>query len=473
MQTPQRATNPQTDPQRPRYHFLPPSGWLNDPNGLIEVGGLTHLFYQHNPHGAFHDAIHWGHAVSRDLVHWEHLPIALYPTPDGPDAKGCWSGCAVLDGGVPTLLYTGVHPQVQCLATSDNGLLTWHKQPRPILAEPPPDIDVFIHDGSPAFRDPFVWREGETWRMVVGVGFELGGGGALLYSSPDLRAWTYDGVAHRGRFEEGGYTWECPNLFALDGRHVLLVSEWGSGGTHAQVGSFDGLRFSPSWTGRPDHGHSFFAPLTFADSRGRRLMFAWLREERSDAAQLRAGWSGVISLPRELRVEDDLLLQRPVPELESLRREGFSLQALTLTDGESRRLEVEGDDLEVELSLEELGAACFELTLRASPDGEERTLLELDGGAGLLTVDTRHASLDPEANGRLVCAPHVFGKDPRLRVFVDASVVEVFLDERICLSARVYPTRPDSLGVEVASRDGAVTIRELRAWQTALLHSPA
>ena len=107
------------DPHRPQYHFLPPANWMNDPNGLIEWSGQLHLFYQYNPHGAFHGTIHWGHAVSQDRVHWEDLPIALAPTPGGLDAGGCWSGCAVDDGGTPTLLYTG-HAA---------GRLSRHRQP--------------------------------------------------------------------------------------------------------------------------------------------------------------------------------------------------------------------------------------------------------------------------------------------------------------------------------------------------------
>lgn len=92
------------DPLRPHYHFLPPANWMNDPNGLIAWNGQYHLFYQHDPHAAHWGTIHWGHAVALDLIHWEHYPIALAPTPDTPDADGCWSGCAVNNDGVPTLI---------------------------------------------------------------------------------------------------------------------------------------------------------------------------------------------------------------------------------------------------------------------------------------------------------------------------------------------------------------------------------
>src|SRR5438552_1232240 len=111
------------DPHRPHYHFLPPANWMNDPNGLIQWKGQYHLFYQYNPYGSFHAQIHWGHAVSSDLVHWTDLPIALTPTPERADTEGCWTGCAIDNNGTPTLLYSGVHPQVVCLATSADDLL--------------------------------------------------------------------------------------------------------------------------------------------------------------------------------------------------------------------------------------------------------------------------------------------------------------------------------------------------------------
>jgi beta-fructofuranosidase len=87
---------------RPRVHLTAPSGWLNDPNGLIQWRGRFHVFYQYNPFSCSWGPPFWGHAVSDDLVTWQQLPIALRPTPGGPDQDGCFSGCIVDDGsGAP------------------------------------------------------------------------------------------------------------------------------------------------------------------------------------------------------------------------------------------------------------------------------------------------------------------------------------------------------------------------------------
>ncbi len=142
------------DPLRPQYHLMPPGNWMNDPNGPIWWKGKYHVFYQENPYAANWGQMHWGHAVSTDMVHWRHLPIALSPTPGGPDSDGCFSGSAVVNAGVPTIIYTGVqkapHDQVtlrdagwslretQLLATAqDENLIHWKKRSTPVVAAPP------------------------------------------------------------------------------------------------------------------------------------------------------------------------------------------------------------------------------------------------------------------------------------------------------------------------------------------------
>src|SRR3984957_2372359 len=96
------------DPRRPQYHLLPKANWMNDPDAPIYWKGIYHMFYQYNPDGAYWGNMHWGHAVSPDMVHWKNLPIAISPTPGGPDADGCFTGTAIIENGGVVVLYTGV-----------------------------------------------------------------------------------------------------------------------------------------------------------------------------------------------------------------------------------------------------------------------------------------------------------------------------------------------------------------------------
>ena len=67
------------DGSRLRFHLMPETGWLNDPNGLCRIGDTYHVFYQYGPFDATGGVKHWGHVTSRDLMHWEHQPVMLYP----------------------------------------------------------------------------------------------------------------------------------------------------------------------------------------------------------------------------------------------------------------------------------------------------------------------------------------------------------------------------------------------------------
>jgi len=447
---------------RPMYHFMPIANWMNDPNGLIQWKGIYHLFYQYNPAGVGFGSMHWGHACSRDLVHWAHLPIALAPTPGGPDKDGVWSGCAVNDHGVPTLVYTGVHPQVQCLATSDDEMIEWVKDPaNPVIPGPPTGLD------ATGFRDPCVWREGQQWYLILGSGARGVGGMILLYRSDDLRSWEYLGPLLEGRLEETGHNWECPNYVSLGARRLLIFSPEPFRQAHYYVGTQEAYRFLPERHGLLDHGGLYYAPQAFTDQRGRCITFGWLLEGRTREAIAEAGWAGVQSLPRELTLGGDGdLEQRPVAELETLRRDHDHQCAI---EWEGRKpLPVAGDALELNVRILPRKATVVGLELLASPDGQESTCLAYEPERQMLVLDTRRASQDAGAQGRLAEAPLVLQDDVlRLRVFVDHSVVEVFANDRVCLTGRAYPTSPDAQGVALICGGGTAVLEGLDAWEMA------
>jgi beta-fructofuranosidase len=451
------------DPQRPRYHFLPPSNWMNDPNGLSQWDGQYHLFYQYNPLAARWGVIHWGHAVSDDLVHWADLPIALSPTPGGPDADGCWSGCIVDNGGVPTMLYTGLRDPFQrpCLATSHDGLLTWQKHPgNPVIAAPPPEMDQID------FRDHCVWREGDDWYQVIGGKIAGVGGAALLYRSRDLLAWEYLHPLCVGDQAETGTIWECPDFFPLGDKHVLLISPIPLRKTLYLVGTYAEHRFTPERMGVLDAGGHYYAPQSMRDSQGRRLIWGWLWEGRAEQAQLAAGWAGVMSLPRVLTLlPNNQVGSAPAPELEALREQHWSWQDLRLSSAAHALAEVQSDALEIRAELAPNDATAFGIDVRCSANGRERTRIIHDRARQRLEIDRSRSSANA-ADQHDTYGDDLelaVGEPLTLRVFVDRSVVEVFANGRLCLASRVYPSET-SQGVALFAKGGSVDVRAIDVW---------
>ena len=443
------------DPHRPQYHLLPAANWMNDPNAPIYWQDKYHMFYQYNPNGAFWGDMHWAHAVSEDMVHWKHLPMALAPTPGGPDKDGVFSGCAVIDNGTVTAVYTGVNPETQCVATSGGDLTTWKKfAGNPVVAAPPAGMEVT------GFRDPAVWKEGDTWLMAVGSGFRGKGGAVLLYESKDLRRWDYLHPLVTGRKPAGasakdpvdsGEMWECPDFFPLGGKHLLIIST--ERVVKYLLGGYADRRFQPQSMGGVDSG-SYYAARTMTNTGNRRILWGWLTEGRSAEAQRAAGWSGVMSLPRELKLLGAQVQMGPAAEVESLRGKRLGADAA-------------GDCLEILAEIDPGDAPRAGLKLRVAPDRSEQTPIYYDRDQKLLCVDRSQSSTDARADRGMQSGPFLLGRgEPlRLRLFLDGSVIEIFANDRFCLTARVYPAGPRSTGVALHASGGTAKMVSLEAWE--------
>jgi beta-fructofuranosidase len=452
---------PATDRHRPRFHFMPPTNWMNDPNGPIWWKGKHHLFYQYNPNGAFHGTIHWGHAESTDLVNWKHLPIALAPTPGSPDKDGIYTGCAVNNNGVPVIIYTGIRPEVQMIATGDDNLVNWKKsEANPVIAAPPLGMQVA------GFRDPCVWKEGSTWHMLLGSGIKGVEGMALLYRSPDLHRWEYVHKFHSAPHTKYGHMWECPDFFPLGGKQVLIISAYAN--TPWMVGGAYERRFTAEREGNTDYGCGY-APKTYLDDKGRRIYWAWLRERRTREAQIAAGWSGVMSLPRVLSLwPDSNLRMAPAPEVEALRGRKKSIGGRAIKEGDTKLLGgVAAICHEIEVEIAPGDAKEIGLRLRATSGGEEQTIVGWRQADQSLFSDATKSSSDPQTTRAVQSGPlRLAPEEPlKLRIFVDASVIEVFADSRACLTDRVYPTRADATGVGLYAKGGTARLTSMTVWE--------
>ena len=443
------------DPHRPQYHLLPAANWMNDPNGPIYWQGKYHMFYQYNPNGAFWGDMHWAHAVSEDMLRWKHLPMALAPTPGGPDKDGVFSGCAVIDNGAVTAVYTGVNPETQCIATSGGDLTEWKKfAGNPAIPGPPAGLEVT------GFRDPCVWKEGDTWLLALGSGFRGKGGAVLLYESKDLRHWTYLHPLVTGRMKTGagtkdpvdsGEMWECPDFIPLGDKHLLIVST--ERVVKYLLGTYSDRQFHPDTMGGIDAG-SYYAARTMTNTGDRRILWGWLTEGRTAEAQRAAGWSGVMSLPRELKLLGSQVQMRPAAEVETLRGKHLGADAA-------------GDCLEILAEIDPGDAPQAGLRLRIAPDRSEQTLVYYDRAQRLICVDRSQSSTAASADRGIQSGPFLLGRrEPlRLHIFLDGSVVEIFANDRFCLTARIYPENRHSMGVALHASGGTARIVSLDSWE--------
>ncbi|MBB2988279.1 glycoside hydrolase family 32 protein [Terracoccus luteus] len=403
---------------RPGIHLTADRGWVNDPLSPTWDGERYHLWFQYVPdRTTWAPTCHWGHAVSDDLLHWEEREVALAP---GDGDGGVWSGSVVArPAGGHRAFYTSVDVDDQPLgrvrvADADTLDGPWGKGA--VVVTAPEGL------GVTSFRDPFVFADGDRWRMYVGAALsdagEPGSAAALAFSSPDLDTWTFDGVAASRPTTETepvwtGALWECPQrqragradgAVGSDGAvEVLVTSVWDRDVLHhvaAATGVADGPRFEAAAWQRLTHGDSYYAPATFHDADGALCIVFWMRGLLDEQA-CRAG---ALSVPHRLDLVDGRLVVRLHP----------AVAAATSTErGDANALVLDPVDASALADGVSLGA-----------DGRVR--LTLSHRDGILTVqhDDTAVTLATPAEG-----VQVFVDGPCVEVLTPGGAVGVVLDD--------------------------------------------
>ncbi|MCY8868443.1 GH32 C-terminal domain-containing protein [Bacillus inaquosorum] len=470
---------------RPQYHFTPEANWMNDPNGMVYYAGEYHLFYQYHPYGMQWGPMHWGHAVSKDLVTWKHLPVALYP-----DEKGTiFSGSAVVDRNNTSGFQTGEEKplvaiytqdreghQVQSIAYSNDKGRTWTKYAgNPVIPNP----------GKKDFRDPKVfWYEKEKkWVMLLAAGDRI-----LIYTSKNLKQWTYASEFGQGQGSHGG-VWECPDLFELpvDGnpnqkKWVMQVSVGNgavSGGSGMQyfVGDFDGTHFkneNPSdkvlWT---DYGKDFYAAVSWSDipsSDGRRLWLGWMSNWQYANDVPTSPWRSAASIPRELKLKTLTggvrVVQTPVKELQTIRGTSKKWKNQTISPASQNVLAgLSGDAYELHAEFQVSPGSAPEFGFKVRTGENQFTKVGYDRKNTKLFVDrseSGNVTFNPTFNTGIQTAPlKPVNGNIKMRIFVDRSSVEVFgNDGQQVITDIILPDR-SSKGLELYAVNGGVKLKSL------------
>lgn len=417
------------------HHLMPPTGWLNDPNGLCYFKGRYHVFYQYAPFDANGGLKFWGHYSSEDMIDWKDEGTALYPDSVN-DCHGVYSGSALVDGDKMHLFFSGNvklegdydyinngRESSTLHIVSEDGIHFGKKEVAIHCSEYPKNYTCHI-------RDPKVWKDGQGYHMVLGGRQKRDHGAVLFYKSQDLQNWEFD--RELTTEDTFGYMWECPDFFELSGEKILSVSPQGlnseeyrfqniyqSGYFVLQDGTVKSENFR-EW----DMGFDFYAPQTFEDAKGRRILIGWMGmpdadDDYTNPTAVQENWQHCLTVPREVTMRNGMLYQWPVEEMNTLR-------------GEAEELTTEKPEISVEGS--------FDLEAQAQGDkieinlGENLWLTYADGKAELHLSETAGA-------GRKVRKAQIpSGKLTDIRVLADTSAVEIYLNGgEVVFSTRYYP----------------------------------
>jgi len=466
---------------RPRFHGMPDAAWTNECHGMTYADGRYHVFFQKNADGPFMARLHWGHISSENLYDWREEKIALVPG-ESYDIKGCWSGCVfsddVITGGKPNIIYTGVdyaRASINLATPDDETVIDWSKSPaNPIIAGRPEGL-------SDDFRDPYFFRNGDNAYIIVGSSKNGIGTTTLHRYDAESKSWVSDGLFFSGTSAaQDGTFWEMPNITPMgDGRWLFTATPlatstgvrtiyWtGTIGSDGRFTPLSGSRNPRNVELNARDGYGLLSP-TIYNHDGKTIVMGIVPDKLSWDNNYDLGWAHCYSLPREWSLDaDGELMQKPYSGLEGMRsatkfeRSGFDLDgALSLSPVEGREVELLGKFV--------IGTETFGFKIFKNESGEGS--ITYNSGTGELTADfsrlNRLVNDSRAFNGIYRCSLPEFlrsGSEMKLNVFIDHSIVDIFVNDRWATSIRVFPTDADASGISAYST-GAVRVNEMRAW---------
>lgn len=452
------------DEFRPKYHAIAPAHWMNEPHAPLYYKGKFHLFYQHNPFGPYWGQIHWGHWVSDNMVNWKHADIALAPEKGDLDPDGIWSGSAYVGpNDTPMLFYTAgndakAENQYTAIAIpedkSDKNLIAWKKTE--IMVDKPSE---YLHN---EFRDPFVFKIDSKYYMIVGSGIAEKGGTATLFESEDAKNWNYLHPFYQTDIKKYPYmggVWELPVFLPLptkDGKStnkyvfmVLPLRDAADVEVFYWIGSFDkkNKKFipdqeEPSLLDYGDFGFTGQSGLVDPKT-NRSIVFSIAQGKFGKVDTYDMGWAHNAGLPINLWLgKDNKLNFAPIKELNSLREKPIiNCDNCGISKLKNDLKNVTGDQLEIILEFK-AGKDKKGIIVRKSNTGNLQAMIYFDPITNAVVFDKIQDN--PERKFTALKAPISKQEDIKLHIFLDKSMIEIYINDEVSITDRIYFTDNDA-----------------------------
>jgi beta-fructofuranosidase len=484
-----------TDRYRPVFHFCGPEGGIGDPNGLCYWNGNWHLFYLGSISSGNFRTLVRGHAVSPDLIHWRDLPVAFY---SGPELS-VYSGASLAEDNRVIFIYHGTGVGTMVAVADDPLLLNWEKLTGNAVIKSKSETG-FAQPYS--VFDPCIWKEDSIYYSLSANRLQqspfggLPAGNASLYRSKDLIHWEYMHQFVNGdRFSTVGDDYACPYLWPIGNKYIFYFYSHMSGGQYL-LGDYD--KSANIFNVTAGSGLAGIGPPSVSpDGKGGVIAVAI------------NGLGGFLTIPRHVTMTgENEVGQEPAGDIESLRYDAKHIGATNLPANKEVVLKtISGDAMEISAEIYMKNSQMVELNVLRSPGKEEYTRIVVYKGKGtngkglryisapgtavmpydllylftggqparddlparsLISIETEASSAAANAN---LYAPVILpfrldeGETVKLRVFIDKSIVEVFVNGRQCVTGSVRPSRTDSKGVSIRSQGSEAQLISLDAWQ--------
>ena len=455
--------------EKPSFHLCAPIGWINDPNGFSTFNNEYHLFYQYHPYDVVWGPMYWGHSKTNDFIKWEQLPIALAPEASY-DMGGCFSGSALEYDGKHVIMYTGVLDnkdengervvrQTQCIAIGD-GENDEKLECNPVITH------EMLPEGSSLedFRDPKIWREGEEFYCVVASRSNDGSGQILMYKSNNLKEWEFVTIVDNSK-NKVGRMWECPDLFSLNGKGVLIISPQevkatkdgfhNGSNTAYLIEKYDNEKksFERESCNVIDFGLDFYAPQTLESIDGRRIMIGWMHSWENRIVPGNFKWCGMMTMPRELTIRDGCLIQNPIREIENYYKNTVEYNNLIIKDEVSLD-GIFGRELDITIDID--GSQAEEFKIKLAKNNEYETIISFNSKKNIIEFDRSYSGNYGDILHKREMKVRDKNGKVKMRLIIDKYSVEIFANDGEQVMTSTFYTPLEATGITFASEGNSI-----------------
>lgn len=322
------------------------------------------------------------------------------------------------------------------------------------------------------FRDPKVFKDNDKYYCLIGAERKDNLGTIVYYESNNLLDWKFKGEI-KTDFFGNGFMWECPDYLRFDNKGVIIFSPQGleadgdkyqnifqSGYLIGDKIDFSNGEFNHGNFNELDRGFDFYAPQTTEDEQGRKILVGWMGLPEIDYPTDKNGWAHCLTIPRELELKGDKLIQKPVKELELLRGEKIEC-SYTLSNEEK---DIDGFNekvYELICNFNNITGRYVGIKLRKGMDSE--TVFYYD-------IENKELVLDRSKSGEVFATEYgterkceYNEKNLKVQIFVDVSSVEIFVNDGVeVFTSRIF-TKDASNGVAVFA-DGQANV-DIDLWK--------